>query len=87
MICALEPGRSSWTAPLDARRLAPGDEAAEVTTAQMRQVVAGLITAGQWRPGDLDILIVADAGYDAPRLAYLLGDLPVAVLARHCPDL
>jgi hypothetical protein len=86
VICALEPGRSSWTAPLDARRLAPGDDAAEVTAAQARQVVTDLIAAGQWRPGDPDILIVADAGYDAPRLAYLLGDLPVAVLGRMRSD-
>jgi hypothetical protein len=49
-------------------------------------VVTGLIHAGQWRPGDPDILIVADAGYDAPRLAYLLADLPVAVLGRMRSD-
>jgi hypothetical protein len=54
VICALEPGRSAWTAPLDARRLAPGDEAAEITTAQVRQVVDGLMGAGQWQPGDPD---------------------------------
>jgi hypothetical protein len=29
-----------------------------------------------------DILIVADAGYDGPRLAFLLADLPAAVLVR-----
>ena len=82
----MEPGRSSWTAPLDARRLAPGEDAAEVTAAQVRQVVTGLVSAGQWRPGDPGILVVADAGYDAPRLAYLLADLPVAVLARMRSD-
>ncbi len=82
VISALEPGRSSWTAPLDARRLAPGEDAAVVTAAQVRQVVSGLVDAGQWRPGDPGILIVADAGYDAPRLAFLLADLPVAVLGR-----
>src|SRR6266576_2503368 len=49
---------------------APGDDAAEVTAAQVRQVVAGLVDAGQWRPGDPDILVVADAGYDAPRQAF-----------------
>jgi DDE superfamily endonuclease len=86
VICALEPGRSSWTAPLDARRLAPGDDAAVVTAAQVRQVVTGLMNAGQWRPGDPDILIVADAGYDSPRLAFLLADLPVAVLGRMRSD-
>jgi hypothetical protein len=86
VICALEPGRSSWTAPLDARRLAPGEDAAQVTAAQLRRVVTGLMTAGQWRPGDPDILVIFDAGYDAPRLAYLLADLPVAVLGRMRSD-
>ena len=86
VICALESGRSSWTAPLDARRLAPGDDAAQVTAAQVRQVVTELTGAGQWRPGDPAILIVADAGYDVPRLAYLLADLPVAVLGRMRSD-
>ncbi|MEU2032600.1 transposase [Nocardia amamiensis] len=37
-------------------------------------------------PGDPDIWIVADVGYDAPRLAFLLADLPVAVLARMRSD-
>ncbi|MGW5434861.1 transposase [Streptomyces sp. NPDC004059] len=41
-----------------------------------------LITAGQWQEGDPDVLVIADAGYGAPRLAFLLQDLPVQVLAR-----
>ncbi len=47
IICALEPGRSSWTAPLDALRLAPGDDSATVTARQLRELVERLITAGQ----------------------------------------
>jgi hypothetical protein len=86
LVCALETGRHSWTAPLDAQRLAPGDEAAAVTAAQLRRVITDLIAAGQWRPGDPDILIVADAGYDGPRLTFLLDDLPVAVLVRMRSD-
>jgi hypothetical protein len=86
MVVALEPGRSSWTAPLDAQRLAPGDDAATVTATQLRQLVGRLVAAGQWRPGDPDILIVADAGYDGPRLAWLLRDLPVQLLARMRAD-
>jgi DDE superfamily endonuclease len=85
-IVALETGRSSWTAPLDAVRLAPGDDAAVVTAAQLREVVARLTAAGHWRPGDPDILVIADAGYDAPRLAHALADLPVQVLARMRSD-
>ncbi|MGJ7416082.1 transposase [Streptomyces cinereoruber] len=38
------------------------------------------------RTGDLDVLVIADAGYDAPRLAHLLRDLPVQVLARMRSD-
>ncbi|MYQ89848.1 MULTISPECIES: NF041680 family putative transposase [unclassified Streptomyces] len=86
VICALETGRSSWTAPLDALRLSPGDDAATVTARQMRELVERLITAGQWKDGDLEILIVVDAGYDVPRLAFLLKDLPVQVLGRMRSD-
>jgi hypothetical protein len=86
VICALEPGRSSWTAPLDALRLTPGDDTATVTVRQLRDLFQRLITAGQWQTGDPDILIVADAGYDAPRLGFLLKDLPVQVLARMRSD-
>jgi hypothetical protein len=86
VVCALETGRSSWTAPLDARRLAPGDDAATVTATQLRDTIERLIAAGHWRPGDPDILLVADAGYDGPRLAYLLADLPVQVLVRMRAD-
>ena len=86
LVTALESGRSSWTAPLDVRRLAPGDDAATVTAAQLREVVQRLIAAGHWRPGDADLWIVADAGYDGPRLAFLLADLPVRLLVRMRSD-
>jgi hypothetical protein len=86
VVCALSTGRSSWTAPLDARRLAPGEDAATVTAVQLTQMIERLITAGHWRPGDPDIWVVADAGYDGPRLAYLLKDLPVQVLVRMRSD-
>jgi hypothetical protein len=86
VIVALEPGRSSWTAPLDVQRLAPGADAAAVTATQLRQLIGRLIAAGQWQPGDPDVLIVADAGYDGPRLAWLLRDLPVQILARMRAD-
>ncbi|CRK56597.1 FIG00663192: hypothetical protein [Alloactinosynnema sp. L-07] len=86
VIVALEAGRGSWTAPLDAVRLAPGDDAATVTAGQVRGVVDRLIAAGQWRPGDPEILLVADAGYDGPRLAHVLADLPITVLVRMRSD-
>jgi hypothetical protein len=86
VICALEAGRNSWTAPLDALRLAPGDDAATVTARQMRELIERLMDAGQWKDDDPDILIVVDAGYDVPRLAHLLKDLPVQVLGRMRSD-
>ncbi|WP_329594496.1 transposase [Streptomyces sp. NBC_01362] len=86
VICTLETGRSSWTAPLDALRLAPGDDAATVTAGQMRELVERLMAAGQWKDDDPEILIVVDAGYDVPRLAFLLKDLPVQVLGRMRSD-
>jgi DDE superfamily endonuclease len=85
-VAALEPGRTSWTAVLDAVRLGPDDDVAEVTAGQVRQVLQRLITAGQWRPGDPEVLVVFDAGYDLARLAFLLADLPVEVLGRVRSD-
>ncbi|RSM62255.1 transposase, partial [Actinoplanes sp. ATCC 53533] len=55
VVVALQSGRHSWTAPLDARRLIPGNDAATVTAAQLREVVQRLISAGQWQPGEADI--------------------------------
>nr|BFD96207.1 hypothetical protein KitaXyl93_75670 [Kitasatospora sp. Xyl93] len=85
-VVALETGRTSWTAVLDAVRLEPGADLAAVTTAQLRVVIVRLIGAGQWKAGDPEVLVVMDAGYDAPRIAHLLGDLPVQVLGRLRSD-
>src|SRR6516165_8886797 len=86
VIAALEPGRTSWTAVLDAVRLGPDDDEAEVTAAQVREVVARLAGAGHWRAGDPAILVIFDAGYDVTRLAWLLADLPVELLGRLRSD-
>lgn len=75
-----------WTAVLDAVRLESGAGVAAVTTVQIRGVVERLVAAGQWRPGDPEVLIVLDAGYDAPRIAHLLGDQPVETLGRLRSD-
>ncbi|MGV9456858.1 NF041680 family putative transposase [Streptomyces sp. NPDC003635] len=85
-VAALETGRTSWTAVLDAIRLGPADDAAAVTATQLREVVTRLVHAGQWRPGDADILVVMDTGYDVTRLAYVLADLPVEVVGRLRSD-
>ncbi|MGW4412584.1 transposase [Nonomuraea sp. NPDC004702] len=59
---------------------------ATAITAQLRGVIERLITAGQWRGGDPDVLIVTDAGYDITRLAYVPRDLPVELLGRIRSD-
>jgi len=86
VIAALEPGRTSWTAVLDAVRLGPGDDEAAVTAAQVRDVITRLIEAGHWREGDPAILVIFDAGYDVTRLSFLLADLPAQVLGRLRSD-
>ena len=86
VIAALEPGRTSWTAVLDAVRLGPGDDETAVTAAQVREVITRLTEAGHWTEGDPAILVVFDAGYDVTRLAYLLADLPAELLGRLRSD-
>jgi hypothetical protein len=81
-VAALGPGATSWTAPLDAVRLGPDDDDTEVTATQLREVAGRLAAAGHWRPGDPDIIVVMDAGYDVIRLAWLLADLPLVLCAR-----
>ena len=82
----MEPGRTSWTALLDAVRLGPADDATTVTAGQLRAVITGLSAAGHWHEGDPDVLIVMDSGYDVTRLAFVLADLPVEVLGRIRSD-
>jgi hypothetical protein len=86
VVAALESGRTSWTAVLDAVRLGPDDDEAEITAGQVREVVTRLIAAGHLRQGDPDILVIFDAGYDPMRLAFALADLPVEVLGRLRSD-
>ena len=86
LVAALEPGRTSWTLPLDAVRLGPADDATAVTAGQVREVVMRITDAGHWRDGDPDILVVFDSGYDLTRLAWLLAGLPVEVAGRLRSD-
>src|SRR5215472_13873667 len=60
VIAALEPGRTSWTAVLDAVRLGPDDDEIAVTAAQVRDVITRLIAAGHWRDGDAPVLVIFD---------------------------
>lgn len=65
---------------LDALWLGPADEVAEATAAQVRPVVEDLIDMRRQQARGRGILVVFDAGYDAPRMAHLLEGLPVEVL-------
>jgi hypothetical protein len=49
-------------------------------------VITRLIGAGHWHAGDPAVLVVFDAGYDVPRLSFLLSDLPVQLLGRLRSD-
>ena len=81
-VAALETGRTSWTAMLDAVRLGPADDATAVTAAQLRDVVDRLARPGTGGRATRTILIVFDAGYDVTRLAFLLRRPAGRVLGR-----
>lgn len=82
VVAALTSGPTSWTAPLDARRLCPGEHLQEVTASQLRSVVSRIVALGRWTAGDPPVRIVTDCGYDGPYLAHQLADLPVEVCVR-----
>lgn len=85
-VAALETGASSWTAVLDVARIGPGDDATAVTAAQLRAVIGELTRTGHHQPGDPEVLVVLDAGYDVTRLSWLLDDLPVTLVGRLRSD-
>jgi hypothetical protein len=85
-VAALESGASSWTQILDATRIGPDDDPAETTAIQLRAVVDRLTSTRQYRNGDPPIAVVTDSGYDVPRLAWQLRDLPVIIVGRLRSD-
>ena len=72
--------RDSWTAPLDVRRVRPGEDANTVAAAQIKGLVARLPADGPTPT------FVFDAGYDPIQLARDLGDARVAILVRLRKD-
>lgn len=70
--------RDSWTVPVDARRLRPGEKATDLAVEQLKQLVAR-------RPSDsheAPPLVVFDAGYDVAAFTEALADIAVALLIR-----
>ncbi|HVB41381.1 MAG TPA: hypothetical protein VNF47_01580, partial [Streptosporangiaceae bacterium] len=61
---------------------APGRRPGRGHRGRVRDVVTRLTAAGHWKPGDPDIMVIFDAGYEPARLAWLLRDLPVQVTGR-----
>jgi len=68
----------SWTAPMDARRIAPTENTTQVTTAQVRALVARL---GQ-DEGEPEPMFVFDAGYDPIALTHELAEVPATIVVR-----
>ena len=72
--------RDSWTAPLDARRVHPTENANAVAIEQIDALVGRL-------PASDDVpLVVFDAGYDSVQLTQGLAGVPVAILVRLRSD-
>jgi hypothetical protein len=79
-IAQLSWARDSWTAPVDARRVRPGEDVGSVTAGQIRALIGRLGARGQ-AP-----LFILDAGYDPIALTAELADVPAAVLVRIRAD-
>ncbi len=78
-VAQLGSERSSWTAPLDARRLRPGERPEAAAAAQVRTLLPLL-------PTDPVPLFVFDAGYDPAALTRALDGARAAVLVRIRDD-
>jgi hypothetical protein len=82
-VVGVEWGTSSWTAPVDVRRLAPDDDLVAVTAAQIRSLVGRLQAAGRCgRSGQPTPMAIGDCGYPAPALADALAGVEVQLLVR-----
>jgi hypothetical protein len=80
-IAGLSFARDSWTAPVDARRLHPTDDADQTAAAQIQALLGRLPSVGSPAP-----LFVFDGGYDSAQLTLDLADVRVGVLVRLRSD-
>ena len=79
-ICQLDWAMDSWTAPLDAARIRPTEDATSVTIAQVRRL-AGLLPDQAGTP-----MFVFDAGYDPAALSHELAGTRAAIVVRIRDD-
>jgi len=79
-ICQLGWDPDSWTAPLDAQRISPTENATTATVDQIRRLIEAL-------PEDREVpLFVFDAGYDPIALGYELNNTRAHLLTRIRED-
>lgn len=79
-ITGLDWAHDSWTAPMDAVRIHPRDDAVAATVAQVRDLVARL------GPTQEVPVFACDAGYDPIALTYELADVRAATVVRIRDD-
>jgi DDE superfamily endonuclease len=80
-VMGLEWGTSSWTLPVDARRLAEGACPVAATAGQIRDL-AGRLSARRGPDGRPAPLFILDQGYAAAALTHALAGLEVQLLVR-----
>ncbi len=86
VLTGLHWGCSSWVDAIEARRLRPGQDHADVTVAQVSNPLADLAATGKRRPGDPPPLMLLDAGYPATDISHALAGQDVQVLVRLRSD-
>lgn len=79
-VCQLDWAMDSWTAPLDAMRIEPSEDATDATVAQLKRLV-GLLPADGPVP-----VFVFDAGYDPAALTHELAGVRARVVVRIRDD-
>lgn len=80
-LAGLELTPNSWTAPIDARRLVPGENPSTVAALQVERLLQRRPDLGRQTP-----LFVFDGGYDSVRLALELAGVPAQILVRVRSD-
>lgn len=86
VLTGLSWGASSWVDPLEARRIAPGQDHTLVLIEQVQGLLADLRAAGRCGPGAVAPLVMFDSGYPAALIAHALAQRGAQVLGRVRAD-